>query len=72
MNETGLGLSICTNTLVLVSSEKSHTYVKSLQNQEWVSIIETISAMKQKLRCLVIFKKQLLQTTWFLANEVPD
>jgi hypothetical protein len=72
MDEAGLGLGICTNTLVLASSEKSHTYVKSPQNREWVSIIETISATGQKLRCLVIFKGQSLQTTWFLVNEVPD
>ncbi len=29
MDETGIVLGICANTLVLTSSEKSHTYVKA-------------------------------------------
>ena len=56
MDETGIALGICANTLVLASSEKSHTYVKAPQDREWVSIIETISATDRKLRYLVIFK----------------
>jgi hypothetical protein len=44
MDETGVALGVCTNTQVLASSTKKKAYVKSPENREWVSIIETVSA----------------------------
>lgn len=72
MDEHGLALGICTNTQVLASSRKSRTYVKSPQDREWVSIIESVSATGNKTRCLVIFKGKSLQTTWYTVNDIPD
>ena len=47
MDETGIGLGICTNSHVLASSKKRKAYKKSPEIREWVSIIETISATGQ-------------------------
>jgi len=72
MDETGVALGVCTNTRVLASSLKIKAYIKSPENREWVSIIECISATGKKLRCVVIFKGQCLQSTWFTPEAVPD
>ena len=56
MDETGVALGVCTNARVLASSSKKKAYVKSPEDREWVSIIETVSATGAKLQCLVIFK----------------
>jgi hypothetical protein len=67
MDETGIALGVWTNTQVLASSKNKKAYVQLLEDREWVSIIETVSAAGKKLRCLVIFTGQSLQITWFLA-----
>jgi DDE superfamily endonuclease len=71
MDETGLALGVCTNTRVLASSKKKKAYKKSPENREWVSIIECVSAVGQKLRPAVIFKGNSLQTTWFPSTSIP-
>jgi hypothetical protein len=72
MDETGIALGVCTNTRVLASSSKKKAYIKSPENREWVSIVECVSATGQRLRCVVIFKGQSLQTTWFSSKLGPD
>ena len=72
MDETGIALGVCTNSRVIARAGKRKAYVKTPGNREWVSILETISAIGQKLKCMVIFKGQSLQTTWFPSNSVPD
>ncbi|KAF1932963.1 DDE-domain-containing protein [Didymella exigua CBS 183.55] len=72
MDETGVGLGVCTNTRVVANSSKKKAYIKSPEDREWVSILETISATGTKLQCLVIFKGKHLQTTWFPAQGVPN
>ncbi|UPX14071.1 uncharacterized protein EKO05_0004563 [Ascochyta rabiei] len=72
MDETGVGLGVCSNSRVVASSSKKKAYVKSPEDREWVSIIESISAVGKKLQCLVIFKGKHLQSTWFPAQGVPD
>ncbi|USP74402.1 hypothetical protein yc1106_01676 [Curvularia clavata] len=72
MDETGVALGVCTNARVLASSSKKKAYVKSPEDREWVSIIETVSATGAKLQCLVVFKGKHLQTTWFPATSTPD
>ncbi|KAF2181457.1 hypothetical protein K469DRAFT_589234, partial [Zopfia rhizophila CBS 207.26] len=49
---------------VLASSKKKKAYIKTPENREWVLIVEAVSSTGQKLRCLVIFKGQYLQTSW--------
>ena len=49
MDETGVALGVCTNSQVVASSLKKKAYIKSPENREWVSIIETISAVGVKL-----------------------
>jgi DDE superfamily endonuclease/Tc5 transposase DNA-binding domain/helix-turn-helix, Psq domain len=72
MDETGIALGVCNNQVVVGSSTTDYAYVKSPENREWVSIIETISANGVCIRPLVIFKGQTLQTTWFRPDHVPD
>ena len=72
MDETGVALGVCTKAQVLASSSKKKAYIKSREDREWVSIVETISATGIKLQCLVIFKGKHLQSTWFPAQGVPD
>ena len=71
MDETRVALGVCTNSQVLASSAKKKAYIKSPEDREWVSIIETISATGIKLQCLVIFKGKHLQLTWFPAAGTP-
>jgi hypothetical protein len=44
-DETRIALGICANTLVLASSEKSHTHVKSPEDRECVSVVKTVSTI---------------------------
>jgi hypothetical protein len=37
-------IGVCANTRVLASLRKKKAYVKSLEDREWVLIVETISA----------------------------
>ncbi|OCK74230.1 hypothetical protein K432DRAFT_311149, partial [Lepidopterella palustris CBS 459.81] len=60
IDKTGIALGVYINTQVLTSLKKKKAYIKSLKNREWVLIIEIISAIGRKLRCLVIFKGQNL------------
>ena len=72
MDETGIALGVCNNSRVIGNAHKSKTYIKSPENREWVSIIECISATGAKLRPVVVFKGQNLQSTWLPDKEVPD
>ncbi|KAI1000742.1 hypothetical protein K3495_g7460 [Podosphaera aphanis] len=72
MEETGIALEVCSNSQVLASSKKRKTYQKSPDNREWVSIIKAVSAAGKKSKCLVIFKGQSLQTSWFPSEVVPN
>jgi hypothetical protein len=49
MDETGVGLRVCSNSCVVASLSKKKAYVKSLEDCEWVSIIKSISAVGKKL-----------------------
>jgi hypothetical protein len=71
-DETGTALGVCTNSAVLGSAYKKKTHVESPGSREWVSVVETISATGRRLRPIVIFKGQSLQTTWFGSEAVPD
>ncbi|KAI0996774.1 hypothetical protein K3495_g11409, partial [Podosphaera aphanis] len=44
MDKQGLGLGICSNTMVVASSQVRRASVKSPENREWVSTLEAISA----------------------------
>jgi hypothetical protein len=72
MDETGIGLGVCTNARVLATSSKKKAYTGSPENREWVSVNKCVSAVGQKLRYAVIFKGNHLQTTWFSSESVPD
>jgi hypothetical protein len=72
VDETGIALGVCRSTTVIGSTQTSSTLLKRAENREWVTVIETISALGNKLRPLVIFKGKNVQSSWFHLNDVPD
>ncbi|KAG0132722.1 DDE superfamily endonuclease-domain-containing protein [Tuber indicum] len=72
MDEHGIGLGVCSNTIVLGASGKRRTYIQSPENREWVSVIEAISASGHFIRPLVMFKGKDVQTSWFTAEDIPN
>ncbi|KAI0999735.1 hypothetical protein K3495_g8466 [Podosphaera aphanis] len=71
MDEQGLGLGICSNTMVVASSQVRRASVKSPENREWVSTLEAISATGKIIKPLVIFKGKTPQLSWF-EESTPD
>ncbi|KEQ90154.1 hypothetical protein AUEXF2481DRAFT_49829, partial [Aureobasidium subglaciale EXF-2481] len=71
MDEHGIALDICANSRVLGDSSRQRSYVKSPQDREWVSIVETVSPTGGFTRPLIIFKGCNPQSTWF-PTETPD
>ncbi|KAI1000495.1 hypothetical protein K3495_g7702 [Podosphaera aphanis] len=69
MDEHRIALGVCANSMVLASSGKKRTYVTSSPSREWGSIIETISALGQSTRPLIVFKSSNTQSTWFPDNS---
>ena len=72
VDETGIALGVSRNANVIGSSSTDRTTIKSPEDREWVSIVETISALGRTLRPLVIFKGKTLQTSWFMSHKIPD
>lgn len=71
MNEHGIAIGECVNSLVLSTSNKKRTYVESPESREWVSILECIHGNGNSTTPLIIFKGTNLQTTWF-SHNTPD
>ncbi|KAI0994849.1 hypothetical protein K3495_g13333 [Podosphaera aphanis] len=71
MDEQGLGLGICSNTMVVASSQVRRASVKSPEKREWVSTLEAISATGKIIKPLVIFKGENPQLSWF-EESTPD
>jgi len=68
MDETGLGLGICDNQIVIGTLETKRSYNSCPESREWVTIIEAISADGRCIKPLMIFTGGALQTSWFLYN----
>lgn len=56
MDKHGIALGVCTNLTVLRDSSRRRAYVKSPEDREWVSIIETVFPTGSFTRPLIIFK----------------
>lgn len=65
MDEAGTALGVCSNQLVIGTSATTRALRKTPETREWTTIVETVSAIGQRLQPLVIFKGQALRTTWF-------
>ena len=72
MDESGIALGLCTNSVRLGDASKKKTLIQSPEDREWVSIMESISALGRSIPPLVIFKGKHIQTSWFHHDEVPD
>jgi hypothetical protein len=68
MDEHGIALGVCVNSTVIGDASKRRSYVKSPEDREWVSIVETVSGTGGFIRPLVIFKGTAPQSTWFPVN----
>lgn len=72
MDESGIGMGVCTNSIVIAPAEKKRAYKKTPENRTWTTIIECVSAAGKSIRATVIFKGQFLQNTYFPKGGVPD
>ena len=45
MDESGVALGVCMNTIAVGDASKKKTLIQLPNNREWVSIVETISAL---------------------------
>jgi len=72
VDETGIALGVCTNHKVIGDARTNHTYVKTPENREWVSIVECISAAGTKVMPVLIFKGKTLQSTWLTPGNDPE
>ena len=72
MDESGIALGACANSIRLGDALKKKTLIQSPEDRKWVSIVEAISALDQSIWPLVIFKGKHIQSTWFHYNKVPN
>ena len=56
MDESGIALGACINSIRLGDASKKTTLIQSPEDREWVSIMESILALGQSITPLVIFK----------------
>jgi hypothetical protein len=56
MDKHSIALRVCVNSTVIGDALKRRSYVKSLEDREWVLIIKTVSGIGGFIRPLVIFK----------------
>ena len=72
MDESSIALGACINLIAIGDASKKNTFVQSPNNREWVSIVESVSALGRSIRPLIIFKGKHPQSTWFHQGEVPN
>ena len=72
MDEVGVALGVYSNQTTVGTSNTSFSIKKTPESREWVSMIEVISAIGQRLQTLVIFKGKNLQTSWFHDDNIPN
>ncbi|CCF41338.1 transposase [Colletotrichum higginsianum] len=71
MDETGILEGQGSNGLVLGMSETKSVRKKQPGSRAWVSIIECISALGQRLHPLIIYKGKTVQQQWFPLDLGP-
>ena len=72
MDEFGIVLGACINSIAIGDASKKNTFIQSPNNREWVSIVELVSALGRLIRPLIIFKGKHPQSTWFYQGKVPN
>ena len=72
MDEHGIAQKVCRNSQVLADLPKKCTFIKTSENQKWVSVLETVSAIGRYIWPVIVFKGKAVQNTWFGASEIPD
>ncbi|EFQ89825.1 hypothetical protein P3342_001649 [Pyrenophora teres f. teres] len=72
IDETGVALGACNYTRVITSASKHKADVQSLEDREWVTIIECISADGRALHPVVIFKGNHVLLSWFEPQSLPE
>src|SRR5579859_6730334 len=66
----GTSIGTCNSTNVVIDTSLNHTYVAQLGRQEWVTVIECVSATGRRIEPYVIFKGANLVSSW-LPKELP-
>ena len=55
IDETGLGLGVCNNQIVIRTSKTNQIYNSTPESREWVTIIKIISVNGHYIKPLIIF-----------------
>ena len=71
MDETGVALGVCSNHIVLGSIDSKRSTIRTPESREWVSIIETISALGRVLTPVAVFKGKNILSRWFTTSNIP-
>ena len=71
MDETGFSIGTIQSSRVIINKEMRRQFQAQLGCQEWVSVVECISADKTVLPPLVIYKGEALYTCW-IPTEAPQ
>ena len=72
MDETGNAMGPCANQTILGSIDSKQSYRSTVEDCEWVSVIECICADGTALQPVVIFKGESVQMQWFIPDRTPD
>ena len=72
MDKHNIALRVCKNSQVLANLSKRRTFIKTPKNQEWVSVLKTVSTTGHYIWPVMVFKGKTVQTTWFGASEILD
>jgi len=67
----GSSIGTCQGTNVVVDTSVKHAYAAQPGRQEWVTVIECISASGSKIPPYVIFKGEHLVSIWLPATPPP-
>jgi hypothetical protein len=72
MDETGFGIGTSQSCRVIIDSTLRTRYKMEPGRQEWVSVVECISADGNSLPPLVIFKAENISNTWITESTPHD
>ena len=62
----------CANQTILGTIDSKQSYRSTVEDCEWVSVIECICADGTALQLVVIFKGESVQMQWFIPHRTPN
>ena len=71
MDETGFSIDMIQAFHIIINLNMQSQYQAQLGHQEWISVVECITANRTKIPPLVILKGEALSSGW-LPTVVPE